>query len=200
MADSMKIAKEKDIAEGKRILQEQLKGKTLTITRRWTKNGEDGGKGRRTTRIPPLERADMMRTILEQPDITGKEFAKEYGYSIDRRGSPSNAVYDVINVLKEEIQGYKMPEMQEILQADLLIVALGAKEVLRRLKSDEDVENMSASEVALLVDKSFKRSRLLQGKSTSNVAVNVDVSEMNEKDLDSFLNDAIRVKVEKPEE
>ena len=199
MTSPAKITKEKDIAEGKRILQEQLKGKTLTITRRWTKNGEDGGKGRRTTRIPPMERADMMKTLLERPDITGKEFAKEYGYVVTDN-KPSNAVYNVINVLKEEIQGYKMPEMEEILRADLLIVALGAKEVLRRLKSDEDVENMSASEVALLVDKSFKRSRLLQGKSTSNVAVNVDVSEMNEKDLDSFLNDAIRVKVEKPEE
>lgn len=185
----------RDIAEAKEILAEELKGQTLTIVREW-KKPERTSRGRHTTRVPPMERADMMKTLIERPDIKTKEFAQKYGYNVTD-GKPSQASYAMMDILKEEIQGYKLPEMEEILRADLIVVAHGVKELLRRLKDEPD--NLSTAELSLAIDKSFKRSRLLQGKSTSNVAVNVDVNGMNENELDAFLNDAVRVKVSAPE-
>lgn len=179
----------RNVKEAKGILKNELKGETIVIERGFKEKG-NRGKGK----ISAHEKAAMMRTVIEKPDITGAEFGKKHGYALRENGLPSGAASRMLGSLREELKGYEIPEMEDILKADLLAIALVGREQLRRLKDEPDT--VSFSDLEGKFDRAFKRIRLLRGESTSNSEIKISkIETMNEQDLDAFLNDAITVEV-----
>ena len=174
------------------LLADQLQGQTLVIKRKWKSENRNHGP------IPPLEKAEMLKTVLENPDITQREFAEKFDYTVNSHGAASGAAVRQLGILKQELASYQIPEKEDLLRADFQIIERSLQEQLRRLK--EDPESMSVQDLRSIADTSFKRARLLEGKSTHNVHHDLDVNGLNEQELDAFFKDTYRIKVKSEKE
>ena len=170
-------------AEARKIVSKELEEKKLKVKRTFKE------KGKRDVRvISAAEKAEMMRTIIEEPDITAKEFSKRYGYQLGQNDHPSGAAIRMRAILKDEIARFQVPEMEQIIKADLIILGLSQREQISRL--EDSAESMTMGEIAVAADRSFKRARLLTGGSTSKIEVDVrKVAELKEEELDDTLID-----------
>jgi hypothetical protein len=130
----------------------------------------------------------MMRTIIEEPDITARDFSKKFNYALTPQGQPQGAAIRMKAILTEEIARFKVPEMEEIIKADLIILGLAQREQITRL--EDSAESMTMGEIAVAGDRSFKRARLLTGGSTSKVEIDIKkITELKEEELDDTLID-----------
>lgn len=172
----------KETKAAKEILKEQIKlGKVTTITP-FKRPRQKGGFVNRH------EKAAMMAELVRNPDITGPEFGEKFGYS-----PKSSAKYAMMDRLRKELQGVQLPEMEDILKADLVTIALSQKELLRRL--DEEPDNLSAADINNIMNNSFRRVRLLEGKKDDTVRITVEqVKDLEEKDLDGLLSSLVTVR------
>lgn len=178
--------KAKGIEEAKKIIAKE--NKPIIVEKRFKERG-NRGKGK----VYPEEKAEMIKSLMEKPGMTGKEFAKKFGYALNEEGQATQGAYVMMRSLKEVVAGYDIPEMEDLVKADLISCALAQREVIRRL--DEDSENISVGELVNVSNSSFKRARLLSGASTENISIRIeDTKDMKEEDLDRILTEMVTVK------
>lgn len=173
-------ASKKETEAAKEILNEQIKlGKVTRIS---------SFKQKRTGSILPRDtKAAMMADIVRNPELSSQEFKEKYGYT------STGGAYKMMAKLKQEMRGLDLPEMEDILRADLVTIALAQKELLRRL--DEEPDSMSAADINNISNNAFKRARLLEGKNDNAIKIQVEqVKDLKEEDLDNLLSSMVTVR------
>jgi len=75
----------------------------------------------------------------------------------------------VHNTIKRELGTIRTPSIKEIIKEDMNIIALGTKEQRRRL--EEEPETLRMDEITRATEASTRRSQLLKGEATDNVAI-----------------------------
>lgn len=109
-------------------------------------------KGVRKLKINPKKLKSLLKLKL-----TGKEITKRLGVS-------EATLYRHLRYLKRQAVIVKDIDNTELIDLTLL----GAK---ARKKLSEKIEDMKPIELIALVDRTFQQKRLMQGKSTGNIAV-----------------------------